>query len=191
MCEIFGHYLEISEISQEFLIIGFSPSSVSLQQRWRNNGLSATFIADYVTTFFPQTDTDSTNLEQLAEIKDAVGFIANELLENAMKFSDPQSSYPINIQVNLSPEKLLFGVENSMRESAIQPFKDYIQNLLSFDPEELYIHQIEQNIDNEASSRLGYLMMMNDYSAQVGWKFKTVKSDLPVTTVTTVVSLNI
>ena len=191
MCEIFGHYLEISEISQEFLIIGFSPSSVSLQQRWRNNGLSANFIADYVTTFFPQTDTDSSDVDQLAEIKDAVGFIANELLENAMKFSDPQSSYPINIQVNLSPEKLLFGVENSVRESAIEPFKDYIQNLLSFDPEELYIHQIEQNVDNEVSSRLGYLMMINDYSAQVGWKFKTVKSDVPVTTVTTVVSLNI
>jgi hypothetical protein len=191
MCEIFGHYLEISDISQEFLIIGFSPSSTSLQQRWRNNGLSANFIADYVTNFFPQVDTNSTDSNQLAEIKDAVGFIANELLENAMKFSDPQSSYPINIQVNLSPEKLFFCVENSLIESAVQPFKDYIQNMLSFDPEELYIHQIEQNVDNDTSSRLGYLMMINDYSAQVGWKFKTIQSDPPLTTVTTVASLNI
>ncbi|MGB3402475.1 MAG: ATP-binding protein [Microcoleaceae cyanobacterium] len=191
MCEVFGHYLEVSDISQEFLIIGFSPSSTSLQQRWRNNGLSANFIADYVTTFFPQADTNSTDSEQLVEIKDAVGFIANELLENAMKFSDPGSSYPINIQVNLSPEKLFFGVENSVIESAVQPFKDYIQNMLSFDPEELYIHQIEQNVDNDTSSRLGYLMMINDYSAQVGWKFKTIKSEPALTTVTTVASLNI
>jgi hypothetical protein len=191
MCEVFGHYLEISDISQEFLIIGFSPSSISLQQRWRNNGLSANFIADYVTTFFPQTDLKLTNSARLAEIKDAVGFVANELLENAMKFSDARSQQPIDLQVRLSPEKLFFCVENSILLSAVQPFKNYIQKLLSVDPEELYIQQVEQNAENETSSRLGYIMMINDYSAQIGWKFKTLKAEPPVMTVTTVVSLGI
>ncbi len=191
MSEIFGHYLEISNISQEFLVIGFSPSSASLQQRWRNNGLSANFMADYVTAFFPQTGLNSITPQQLAEIKDAVGFIANELLENAMKFSDSQSSHPINIQVRLSPEKLFFCVENTIVNSAVKPFQDYIQKLLTSDPEELYIHQVEQNLENETSSRLGYLMMINDYSAQIGWKFQTVQTDPLLITVTTVVSLGI
>lgn len=191
MCEVFGHYLEISDISQEFLIIGFSPSSISLQKRWRNNGLSANFIADYVTTFFPQTDSKSANSAHPTEIKDAVGFIANELLENAMKFSDPNSKHPIDIQVRLSPEKLFFCVENSIVASAVQPFQSYIKKLLSVDPEELYIQQVEQNAENETSSRLGYIMMINDYSAQIGWKFKKVKTKPPVMTVTTVVSLRI
>ncbi len=191
MYEVFGHYLEISDISQEFLNIGFSPSSVSLQKRWRNNGLSANFMADYVTTFFPQDNFNTTSPEQLAEIKDAVGFIANELLENAMKFSDPQSNHPIDIQVRLSPEKLFFRVENSISASAMQPFKDYIQKLINCDPEELYIQQVEQNLENDTCSRLGYLMMINDYSAQIGWKFKTVQKEPDAITVTTVVSLNI
>ncbi|MGB3533596.1 MAG: ATP-binding protein [Microcoleaceae cyanobacterium] len=191
MHEVFGHYLEVSDISQEFLIIGFSPSSVCLQKRWRNNGLSANFIADYVTTFIPQIDSNTSGSNPLAELKDAVGFIANELLENAMKFSDPQSDYPINIQVHLNPDKLFFSVENSIVNSAIEPFKDYIQKLQSFDPEELYIHQVEQNLENDTSSRLGYLMMMNDYAAQIGWQFKTAQLHPAVTTVTTVVSLNI
>lgn len=38
--------------SQEFLLINFSSSSIPLNQRSRNNGLSADFIADYLTTFF-------------------------------------------------------------------------------------------------------------------------------------------
>jgi hypothetical protein len=73
----------------------------------------------------------------------------------------------------------------------VQPFKDYIQKILSVDPEELYIQQVEQNAENETCSRLGYIMMINDYSAQIGWKFKTVKTEPPVMTVTTVVSLGI
>ncbi len=191
MPEVFGHYLEISHLSQEFLVIGFSPSSISLQQRWQNNGLSANFIADYVTTFFPKTGHHLMSPQRQIELKDAVSFIANELLENAMKFSDHQSNHPITIQLNLSPEKLCFSVENSIVATAILSFQDYIQELLHSDPQEMYIRQIEQNLENETSSRLGYLMMMNDYSAKIGWKFKCVSEDPHVTTVTTVVSLTI
>jgi hypothetical protein len=32
----------------EYLKIGFSPTSIPIQQRWRNNGLSANFLADYL-----------------------------------------------------------------------------------------------------------------------------------------------
>ena len=84
MTQIFGDFIE-NPSSQEYLIIGFSPTSLPLQQRWRNSGLSADFLADYVSTFFPGGDT--TALNRKAEVKDAVSFVANELLENAMKFS--------------------------------------------------------------------------------------------------------
>ena len=73
--------------SQKFLLISFFPSSIPPKQRSRNNGLSADFIADYLTTFFPKDeDITNTNKKQ-AEIKSAVSYIANELLENAMKFN--------------------------------------------------------------------------------------------------------
>ena len=189
--DVFGEYIDLSNLSQEFLVIGFSPSSTSLQQRWKNNGLSANFMADYVTTFFPQTGNHSASRQHQAEIKDAVGFITNELLENAMKFSDEQSNYPITIQVRLSPEKLFFCVKNSIAAPAVIPFQAYIQELLQSDPQEMYIRQVEQNLENETSSRLGYLMMMNDYSAKIGWKFECQSTPLNVITVTTVVSLTV
>ena len=37
----------------EYLTLVFSPVSVPLRSRWRNNGLSADFLGDYVTTFLP------------------------------------------------------------------------------------------------------------------------------------------
>ena len=57
MTRVFGDYCEGLPESPEFLIIGFSPGSIPLHQRWRNNGLSADFMADYLMTFFPVDDT--------------------------------------------------------------------------------------------------------------------------------------
>jgi hypothetical protein len=37
----------------EYLTLAFSPTSAPLRSRWRNNGLSADFLGDYVTTFLP------------------------------------------------------------------------------------------------------------------------------------------
>ena len=51
--EIYGDFQEDIPGSDQFLVISFSPSSIPLKQRWRNNGLSADFVADYLTTFFP------------------------------------------------------------------------------------------------------------------------------------------
>ena len=91
MTQVFGNFVEMDEHKQEYLIIGFSPTSIPLQQRWRNNGLSADFLADYLSTFFPGEDAESQ--EQQTEVKDAVSYVANELLENAMKFNHLPSKY--------------------------------------------------------------------------------------------------
>lgn len=192
MSQIFGKFVDISSNdNQEFLAIGFSPGSVPLQQRWRNNGLSANFMADYVTTFFPKSEDDPGTQHRQAEIKSAVSFIANELLENAMKFSDNRCYYPIQIKINLNSEWLFFSVMNSIDPDTIQSFQDYIQTLLNGDPQEMYINQIEQNLEDGTSSRLGYLTMINDYQAHLGWKFETVTMDSEVFIVTTVVQLAI
>ncbi|WP_413163513.1 slr1658 superfamily regulator [Capilliphycus salinus ALCB114379] len=192
MSQIFGDFVEISSSeNQEFLAIGFSPGSIPLQQRWRNNGLSANFMADYVTTFFPKSEEDFSTQHRQAEIQSAVSFIANELLENAMKFSDNSCSYPIQIKINLSSEWLSFWVVNSIAPEKIESFQDYIQTLLNSDPQEMYINQIEENLEDGNSSRLGYLTMINDYQANLGWKFETVKMDSEIYIVTTVVKLAI
>lgn len=195
MIQTFGDFIENLKESEEYLILGFSPTSFPLKQRWRNNGLSADFLADYLTTFFPRDETENGTVDKQAEIKSAVSYIANELLENAMKFSDETSSYPITIKLHLLTDKMIFQTCNSLNADAKKKFQSYIQQLLSSDPDELYINQLEkiaESESDEAGSGLGFLTMINDYMAQVGWRFDTVDYESkPVITVTTMVQLSI
>jgi hypothetical protein len=192
MIQTFGDFIELSG-SQEYLIIGFSPSSVPLKQRWRNNGLSADFMADYLATFFPGNEDDSSAIERQAEIKSAVSYIANELLENAMKFNNESSEYPINIKLQLECGGVIFSVVNSISPQAVDKFQAYIQKLLASEPSELYIQQLEKNAVEESctDSGLGLLTMLTDYTAKIGWKFQTVHQDPEVIAVTTMVQLRV
>jgi hypothetical protein len=188
MIQIFGDFIE-QAASQEYLIIGFSPSSIPLKQRWRNNGLSADFLADYLTTFFPGNEDEPSTVNRQAEIKSTVSYIANELLENAMKFNDENSDYPIDIKLQLESDGLIFVVANSISPQAVGKFQAYIQELLASNPTELYLKQLEKNAadDNCTGSSLGLLTMLSDYTAKIGWKFETVQQDPEVITVTTMV----
>ena len=69
--QIFGKFQADFPNDREFLNIGFSPSSLSIQQRWRNNGLSADFVADYMTTFFPRQSESQSEQYRQAELKHA------------------------------------------------------------------------------------------------------------------------
>ncbi len=190
--QTFGKFQENFERGREFLNLGFSPSSLSIQQRWRNNGLSADFIADYMTTFFPcQSDREREQQKQ-AELKHAVSYIANELLENAMKFNFPASERSIEFGIYLlepQEEKIILSVTNSINPQQLKEFQAYIQKLLASDPEELFIQQMEIHAENpdDGSSKLGFLTMIVDYSAQLGWKFEQLESEIVL--VTTMVQL--
>jgi hypothetical protein len=192
MIQIFGDFIDRPN-SHEYLIIGFSPSSIPLQQRWRNNGLSADFLADYLTTFFPGNEGEPTTIYRQAEIKSAVSYIANELLENAMKFNDETSQYPIDIKLHLESDGLIFSVANSISPLAVGKFQVYIQELLAGDPSELYIQQLEKNAadENSTASGLGLLTLLSDYTAKIGWKFETVQKDPEIIAVTTMVQLKV
>ena len=192
MIQTFGDFIEQSA-SQEYLIIGFSPSSIPLKQRWRNNGLSADFLADYLTSFFPGNEDEPSTIDRQAEIKSAVSYITNELLENAMKFNDETSEYPIDIKLQLESDGVIFSVANSIPPKAVGKFQAYIQQLLASEPSELYIQQLENNAANESctGSGLGLLTMLSDYTAKIGWKFQTVQKDPEVIALTTMVQLRV
>jgi hypothetical protein len=173
MVKIFGDFNEKEIKSREFLKLGFMPSSVPLQQRWRNNGLSADFLADYLMTFFPSNDNDPKTLEKQIELKSTISYIANELLENVMKFNDDRSGYPISIQVQLYHDHLNLCISNSISAKNVDKFQSFIKELLSTDPEEFYIRQMERaNEDGDFSSGLGLLTMIDDYGAKLGWRFE-------------------
>jgi hypothetical protein len=189
MAQVFGEFTEDFSERSEFLVLGFSPSSLPIQSRWKTNGLSADFLGDYVKNFFPG-DTSAAVSKQ-TEIRSAVSFIANELLENAMKYSNKGSGLPINLEIHLFSDRLIFLSKNSLHDEAIANFQAFLQEILTNDIGEMYVNQVEKSAANEdsESSGLGYLTMMMDYEALLGWQFEKISNPSSVTMVTTMVQL--
>ena len=192
---LFGQFIE-RKIEQkgdqgEHLEIGFSPTSIPIQQRWRTNGLSADFLADYLITFFPGDDRAAA--ERQAELKSAISYVANELLENAMKFSYAPSQHAIGLAMYLEAEAVSLYVTNSVDPHAVAAFQRTIERLLTEETDTLYMEQLMHNAesDGEGGSRMGYLTMLHDYGATLAWKFAPSLQDPEVLTVTTMACLSI
>ena len=194
MEKIFGNYAE-EVVADEYLALGFSPTSTPLKLRWRNNGLSADFIADYMETFF--VGSDETEVPTITkQIKNAVKYIANELLENTMKFHDENSPFSIKIAFHLRAPHVIFYAVNSLSAEHVDSFQDFVQGFVDSDPHELYFERMEANASEDGGnhSGLGLLSMVCDYGASLAWKFEqieSVKTEQPVWTVATMVSLKI
>jgi hypothetical protein len=191
---IFGDYKENATTAGEYLTIGFSPSFLPLKKRWKHNGLSADFIADYFRNFYisrKELDDSARDLENLC---DAVKYIANELLENAMKFQDAQRPYSARIFLSLHLDELIFTVTNGVTPVHAQALQAYIEKLLQHDPQDLYVQAMRASIktENQDYSGFGLLSMLCDYSAKLGWKISycpVPENSAPLITVTTVVIL--
>ena len=83
---------------------------------------------------------------------------------------------------------MLFAT-NTVSAEGLDKFQSFIQELLSYEPEKLYVQQIEKSAEEENSgaSGLGFLTMLNDYSAKLGWKFEIVQKNPKMIAVTTMV----
>ncbi len=195
MIKTFGEFIEIQPKQGEYLTIGFSPSCRSLKERWQNNGLSADFIAEYFRVFFigklANIDPDEEEII-ISNVKDSVKYVANELLENAMKFQNESLPFTAKIGLSLYDDKLVFCVTNCIDEQQVEPFQEFIKNLLNEDPQELYFKTMRSNAlgDDNNRSGLGLLSMICDYSAKLSWKFEAIQTP-PVTVVTIMVLLEI
>jgi hypothetical protein len=191
MTRIFGPFIARKDESFEYLKIGFSPTSIPIQQRWRNNGLSADFLADYLSTFFPSHN--EVAAERQAEIKGAISYVANELLENAMKFSYAPSQHAISLAMYLEADAISLYVTNSVDPQAVTAFQQVIARLLTEDTATLYMAQLTHNTESDSieGSGLGYLTMLHDYGVALAWKFAPSRRDPDVVRVTTMARLSI
>lgn len=175
MSDVIGAFITPRHDVNEGLELTFSPSSAPLQHRWRNNGLSADFLAGYVANFFPRDEGDPASLARSQEIHSAVGYIANELLENAMKFSQESPSHPTTIRVVLGEDSILFTETNCTGASRGESFKAFVRELTESDPSEIYVRQLEKAAVSGAGSGLGLLTMINDYNASLAWCFEELE----------------
>ncbi len=195
MSQIFGEFIEEFPLEHDSLELSFTSSSRPIKRRWRNNRLSAYFVADYFSTFLPidQDDPDSEN--RLEASKNAISYVGNELLENAIKFNEDIKNYKVKFGVHFLEDMqevtAVIFTKNSMTTQRVEKFQTFIKELLSADMNELYVQQVEKTAENEHSeaSGLGLLTIINDYSAFLGWKFESDTSHPQIITVTTMAQI--
>jgi hypothetical protein len=192
MTQIFGDFIE-KPLTKEKLVLEFLPDSMSIQDFWRNNDYAANFIADFLATFIIKNGSVQSNVQRCAEIKSTTSYIANELLENAVKYSHQASQIPIKIKLYFNKGKTQFFISNSLSHLRSANLQGVIYQLDNANHEELYMNQLEKSADDEHSfkSGLGFLSMINDYSAKLAWKFEEIPDKPAIMIVTTMVEFTI
>ena len=110
MSQIFGNFIETFPPEHDSLELNFTPNSLPLKKRWRSNRLSAHFIADYFSNFLPVDEDDPVQERRIKESKGAVSYVANELLENAMKFNNQATNFKIKFGIYFIEEADLTAV---------------------------------------------------------------------------------
>jgi hypothetical protein len=190
MIQVFGEFIEELPLEHDSLELSFTCRSQPVKKNWPNNRLSAFFVADYFSNLLP-IDKDETQAEErIAERKNAVSYVGNELLENAMKFSEEIPPYTVKFGIHLLGDEevtVIMFAKNNITIPSFEKFQAFIEELLSSDTNELYVQQIEKTAEDEDSeaSGLGLLTMINDYSAKLGWKFEPDQNNPQMIAVTT------
>jgi hypothetical protein len=188
--QTFGIFRDDIPKSQEFLTLNFAPSSTpERQQRWRNYGLSADFLGDYFANFFPGGDVPESTINLKDTIKATVSYIANELLENAVKYSDESVLLPVSITLRLFDQDIVFQVTNYANQAVAQQYQEFVQTLQAADIDELYTQQLEKTALGEGGSSMGILTIIQDYSAQGGWRFEQLTENPSISKVTVMMHL--
>lgn len=107
-----------------------------------------------------------------------------------MKFNDEPVKHPIKFGLCSLEQDLVLVASNCTSQENMKSFKEFIQELVTSDSDELYFRQLEKGAEEKSEeSRLGFLSMINDYSAKLGWKIETVNENPEITTITTMVQL--
>ncbi len=169
-----GEFVREAHDSEEYLTIHFSPSSRSRRRRWHNYGLSADFLGDYFATFFPGDQLTEGAIGRREQVKAVVSFIANELIENAMKYGDPDTSLPVSISLYLYDKYLVLYVTNSSRRDVALTYRDFAAEVISLGAKAAYARQIERLAQGEDGSQMGIVTAMHDYNIRLAWQFAPI-----------------
>jgi hypothetical protein len=127
------------------------------------------------------------------EIAGAVGFVLNELVENAVKFREHGN---IDVTVGLEREGVVCLVSNSILTSTVPALRARLYELTQGDPGLLLRRQVEANSTNVkggkgAGSGLGYFILMNDLGVRLGWELAPISdSSFSITTMARIPARN-
>ena len=135
-----------------------------LDLSWRHCATTSDFIADLFALRFQSSRND------YMEVRNSIGYLVNELIENAVKFRAPGE---IVIEASMDSECFKLKVSNDVDNENTSEFQSLLADITVGDPKDLLIQRIEANAANPdvARSGLGLLTLMSDYGARLAWIF--------------------
>jgi hypothetical protein len=120
---------------------------------WRRCGMTADYLADYLAYAFERRDVART----------VISTAANELLENAAKFSTDKRS-TVRVAVRLRGPALELEVENVTDAGHADRLADLLDALARGDAEALFAERLEAR----ERGGLGLIVLAKDYAAGLG-----------------------
>jgi len=137
-----------------------------LDLSWRHCATTSDFIADLFALRFRSSRND------YIEVRHSIGYLVNELIENAVKFRAPGD---IVIEASMDSECFRLKVSNDVDGKNASEFRDLLADITVGDPRDLLIQRIEANAASPDVSRsgLGLLTLMSDYGARLAWIFSS------------------
>ena len=152
-----------------------------LQLGWKHSGATSDFIAEVMA--MPYTS----KKEYYIVVHHSIGYLTNELIENAVKFRLPSA---IEIEACLAETEFLLRVRNPITTETSVVFQRKLDKILDSDPGDLLIQQIEANaLSDSGDSGLGLLTLLSDYGAKLSWEFSESDMDSVMLTATAAVAV--
>jgi hypothetical protein len=141
-------------------IIRVSVPAQDLAEHWKLCGLTADFVAGFFSRKYRYT----------RPMRNSLSTILNEMVENAVKFSQPATS-TIEIALFGLRDEVVVQVDNSARETQAAQFVELAKDLAGApDIEALYQRTIQREMRPEEASRLGLLTLVHDFRVGLGVK---------------------
>lgn len=133
-------------------------SAMEMMVHWGRCSLTANFLAGYLAPTFG--DSESARAE--------ISIMLDELIENAVKFCADVEE-PVAVTVDSFGNAIRLRVSNLCDEHHAHELTRAIAQVLSGNPEELFVQQVESAaVGDSMASRLGFITLSMNDSARLG-----------------------
>lgn len=137
--------------SQALSAIELAVVPIDLVTEWRRCGLVADFMADYMVHAFERRDA----------ARSILSTVANELVENAAKFSSNKRA-AAQVAIRHHDEVVHAEVRNQATEKHVQGLREVLADLARGDATAVFHRRVERRLG------LGLALLARDYGAMVG-----------------------
>jgi len=171
MKTFFGNYRDKIAEKPGVFSIEFAADEFSF--KWEHCGLTADFTGNYLYNVMSH---EKKTVYLSEESIHAIKYIVNELLENTLKF---RSLGTVLFACVTDGDELAFITANTVNSSILPTLVSKLENISNGNTETMFFERLEKNAaaETQTGSGLGYLTMINDYGAKIGWKIESIPDE--------------